>query len=222
MQAQLRMSKKVGDKEFKFIDVKYFDATDILNDDIRTLLNYKIEEMRNRYEMKLVDKDEQFIKISEQIALFRALEADGNVGISFDEMNADDMIRKLAIIEENPMKIWDAFNKHYQKGFFNYPIEKEFGITPGSHKQMIAKFDQKIQEFKDQSDIQLDCLSQKFDQERTLYRDQLRSKEKDIFDLKESFRLEKIKILANQEETFQFRLDKELARYYKVNIDEKQ
>ena len=65
MQAQLRMSKQVGDKDFKFIDVKYFDATDILNDDIRTLLNCKIEEMRNRYEMKLVDKDEQFIKISE-------------------------------------------------------------------------------------------------------------------------------------------------------------
>ena len=72
------------------------------------------------------------------------MEADGNVGISFNEMNADDMVRKLSLIEDNPMIIWESFNKHYQKGFFNYPIEKEFGITPGSHQKMIEKFDKKI------------------------------------------------------------------------------
>ena len=104
------MAKHTDYNGYKFIDVKYFDATDILNDDIRELLNIKVEEMRNRYEMKLVDKDEAFIKISAQIALFRALEADGNVGISFDEMNASDMVRKLSLIEDDPMTIWNAFN----------------------------------------------------------------------------------------------------------------
>jgi hypothetical protein len=48
---------------YKFIEVKYFDATDILNDDIRELLNIKVEEMRNRYEMRLLDRDEAFVKL---------------------------------------------------------------------------------------------------------------------------------------------------------------
>ena len=106
----MQMAKHPDYSGYKYIDVKYFDATDILNDDIRELLNIKVEEMRNRYEMKLVDKDEAFVDISKQIALFRALEADGNVGISFDEMNASDMVRKLYLIEDNPMTIWNAFN----------------------------------------------------------------------------------------------------------------
>ena len=58
---EAKLSDSTG---YKFIDVKYFDATEILNDDIRALLNAKIEEMRNRYEIKLLDRDEQFMKIS--------------------------------------------------------------------------------------------------------------------------------------------------------------
>ena len=140
----MQIAKHTDLKGYKFIEVKYFDATDVLNDDIRDLLNIKIEEMRNRYEMSLVDRDEQFIKLSAQISLFRALEADGNVGISFDEMNANDMVRKLSLIEDNPMAIWNCFKTHYGSGFFNYPIEREFGITPDSHHKMMAKFDRKI------------------------------------------------------------------------------
>lgn len=48
-------------------------------------------------------------------------------------MNADSVIKKLRIIEQKPDVIWEAFDKHYKRGFFNSCIENEFGITPDTH-----------------------------------------------------------------------------------------
>jgi hypothetical protein len=45
-------------------------------------------------------------------------------------MNANDMMRKLFIIEKSAKTIWDAIERHYGYGFFNKIIETEFGITP--------------------------------------------------------------------------------------------
>ena len=50
------MSTYIKLNGYKFINVKYFDGTEILNDDIRYLLNSKIIEMRNKFEMNLVSK----------------------------------------------------------------------------------------------------------------------------------------------------------------------
>lgn len=49
---------------YKYIDVKYFDATEILNDDIRYILNNKVREMRNKFEMLLVNKDNNLRQLS--------------------------------------------------------------------------------------------------------------------------------------------------------------
>ena len=70
------------------------------------------------------------------------------MGISFDQMNANDIIKKMRCITNDPQTIWDAFSKHYGKGFFNYPIEKEYGISPETHDKLISRFDKKIAEFR--------------------------------------------------------------------------
>jgi hypothetical protein len=44
--------------------------------------------------------------------------------ISINEMNANDMIKKLAIIEKKPLPIWDAIENVFGYGFFNKIIEK--------------------------------------------------------------------------------------------------
>lgn len=45
---------------YQFVDVKYFDATELLDDDIRDLLNKKLVEMRNKYEMIIVNKVKEY------------------------------------------------------------------------------------------------------------------------------------------------------------------
>ena len=45
--------------------------------------------------MKIVNKVKEFESVSEKVKVFKLLEKDGNIGITFDEMNADDVIRKL-------------------------------------------------------------------------------------------------------------------------------
>ena len=50
--------------------------------------------------------------------------------ISLEEMNADDMVRKLAIVEKKASVVWSSLIHHYGYGFFNKIIEEEFGIEP--------------------------------------------------------------------------------------------
>ena len=42
--------------------------------------------------------------------------------------------------------IWEAFQRSMGKAFFYKEIEKEFGITPETHKNLIVRFDRKIVE----------------------------------------------------------------------------
>lgn len=84
------------------------------------------------------------------------------MGITFDEMNSDDVVSKLRLICDDPLEIWEAFGKYFGKGFFNYPIERDFGITPDSHQRMINRFDKTILEYKDLSDKQIDDVCDRF------------------------------------------------------------
>lgn len=68
MQDQIQIAKHTKFHGFKFIEVKHFDPTDVLNDDIRELLNLKVDEMRNAFEMKLVDKDAAYMNLTKQVA----------------------------------------------------------------------------------------------------------------------------------------------------------
>lgn len=80
-------------------------------------------------------------KLLSQIALFRKLETMENIGITFDEMKCESVIHKLSAIEENPDRIWAAFDTYYSPGFFYGQIELEFGITPDTHDQLVNQFD---------------------------------------------------------------------------------
>ena len=93
--------------------------------------------MRDQFENILSQKTKDIKELNKQISIFRSLEKDGNIAISFDEMNPDSVIRKLSLISWNSQEIWNACIKHYKKGFFNNPIEIEFGITPDTHDQLI-------------------------------------------------------------------------------------
>ena len=64
-------------------------------------------------------------------------------------MNADSVISKLAVIEQDAESIWTAFDRHYHKGFFYNQIEQEFGITPETHGRLVETFDSRIGAYKE-------------------------------------------------------------------------
>jgi hypothetical protein len=52
-------------KEFKYIEIKYFDATELVNfggPELAEMMNEKIESVKVRYENALVDLDKQNIR----------------------------------------------------------------------------------------------------------------------------------------------------------------
>lgn len=55
---------------------------------------------------------------------------DGNMLINLNELNANDIVRKLHIVEKNPLIIWKALEDNFGYGFFTKILEEEYGITP--------------------------------------------------------------------------------------------
>jgi hypothetical protein len=64
-------------------------------------------------------------------------------------MNCEDIICKLQIVEDDPTVIWKTLQKFYGFGFFNVMIEKEFGINPYTHEEIVHSFVGQISSFKD-------------------------------------------------------------------------
>lgn len=111
-------------------------------------------------------------------------------------MNADDIVRKLKVIEKEAAPIWDAFNKHYSPGFFNKMIEREFGINPDTHEEIGNKFGQEVNNIRIMSNerfekllketrIQMDKLSNDIKQKHVECMAVKEQKEDDIKKVKE-------------------------------------
>ena len=62
--------------------------------------------------------------------MFEKLCEDGNMLVSLDELNAWDIVKKLAIVEKEPKILWKALEGVFGFGYFHPTIEEEFGITP--------------------------------------------------------------------------------------------
>ena len=62
--------------------------------------------------------------------MFEKMCEDGNMLVSLDEMNAVDICKKLAIVEQDPKKLWRSLEQVFGFGFFHPTVEEEFGITP--------------------------------------------------------------------------------------------
>ena len=107
MQSQMGVTNHIKMHGFQHMEVKYFDATELINDDIRNLLNAKLIEMRSKYEMAIVNKTKEYKSVQQKVELFKKLQTDGF--IQFDQMTAHDVIRKLKIICDDPEEIWDSF-----------------------------------------------------------------------------------------------------------------
>ena len=94
-----------------------------------------------------------------QITLFELLCRDGNVLVTLKEMNANDMVRKLQLIEKNPLAVWQAIESQYGYGFFLKVISEEFGITPDFQTNLQKEMASELSRAKTDANNKLQKLS---------------------------------------------------------------
>ena len=77
---------------FRFIDVRHFSELDLMDPEYRTIMNAKVDQIKEKYEQSLLQLEDLIGRQYDKIVSFRALEQLGNVGISFDEQTPDQVI----------------------------------------------------------------------------------------------------------------------------------
>lgn len=125
---------------FECMDIQYFSIIDALDERNRELMNAKLEDVKNHFNEKLLDLYKTNQVLDHQIRIFERIEETGNIGIKLSEMNCEDIVVKLQIVENDPNTIWKCIQKYFGYGFFNVMIEKEFGINPYTHEEIVHNF----------------------------------------------------------------------------------
>mmetsp|Transcript_4388 Transcript_4388/g.4146 ORF Transcript_4388/g.4146 Transcript_4388/m.4146 type:complete len:146 (+) Transcript_4388:853-1290(+) len=109
----------------EYAEVRFFESTNTIDENTKYILNEKIADLKRVYD-EIVHK--QLAKLTDyqrKICIFEKLCEDGNVLVNLDELNAEDMAKKLKIVEDNPAVLWDAFNAVFGPAFFNKVIEEK-------------------------------------------------------------------------------------------------
>ena len=108
------------------------------------------------------------------------------MAISIHELNADDIVEKLSIIEEDPKPIWEGFVKYYGNGFFNKMIEKEFGINPDTHEEIGNKFGQEVDFLRIEMNDKFQQISQEAKDHIEKLKKKMKQKQTEVLALKEN------------------------------------
>ena len=137
-------------------------------------------------------------------------------------MNVDLVISKLFHIEDNPEKIWHAFDAYYRPGYFYGQIEREFGITPDTHDKLVHSFDKKIAEYRTRAEQKVHQVTDKCERETRRLTLVVKAKEMDVVHAK----LEMDAELNRQKQVIadaaEFKVQQQLAVQYKLFDEEKQ
>ena len=88
LKGQLK-NRELKFKNFKYIDVQYFEPSHALDDKMCFILNQKLDEVRQKSNLILQRLQETNLKQSDKIQMFEDLSHRGNVGIKFEEMSAE-------------------------------------------------------------------------------------------------------------------------------------
>lgn len=64
-------------------------------------------------------------------------------------MNADHLVKRLALVEPSPSVVWTYVHKYYGDDFFIDMIEEEYGISPHSHEKLQQQMLDTINSYQD-------------------------------------------------------------------------
>ena len=77
-------------------------------------------------------------------------------------MNAEHLIKRLALIETMPSVIWTQIHKYYGDDFFIDMIEEEYGISPHSHEKLQQQMLEIIQKYQEQMQLKLKDMKENY------------------------------------------------------------
>ena len=219
MQLMLKEDKK---RKFEYLDIRFFEPTEILSKDMCQILNSKLKELKDLYERSLRRFDETNHKLQSQIDIYQKLEKDGNVGIKFVEMTAEQVVRKLKIVCKESREIWKAFDQHFGYGFFFDVLETEFGITPETRDTLIKRFNVEITKFKNAASTQISSITSKTHSELERLRKDLDERNLEISLLKSKHLIEIDRVRNDIEGAMEVKLQAQLVKQFRVFDNDKQ
>lgn len=76
-------------------------------------------------------------------------------GIKFKDMYSEHLIKRLAMIEPSPQKLWHEIHKYYGDDFFIDMIEEEYGISPHSHEKLQHQMLETIKDYQEKTQSKL-------------------------------------------------------------------
>lgn len=80
---------------------------------VRVAWNYQKNVLHDQYNNILHKLQEEQLNMRQKVLKFERLSKDGNLLIKFNEMNAEALMGKLLIIEDDPRVIWEALLSTY-------------------------------------------------------------------------------------------------------------
>jgi hypothetical protein len=98
-------------------------------------------------------------------------------------MNARDMTRKLAIVERDPVKLWEALSEAFGYGYFNAVIEKEFGITPDFKEYIGKQYAEEVNRMRNEMNIKVKKIRVSLKNEMDTFRNVMNKKNQEISQL---------------------------------------
>ena len=151
LRQQVLSKKEKPDENFQPVDVYFFSPTEELDEKTCYILNAKMNEVRDNFNHRLQMLYAQNKQLLKDIDNFEHINQDceGGEGIfvGFREMNADAIVKKMAILELSAEKIWIAVEKNYGHGFFEEIIEQEYNIDPNVNMEIQRQFNEKLTEY---------------------------------------------------------------------------
>jgi hypothetical protein len=84
-------------------------------------------------------------------------------GIKFNEMNADHLIKRLALIEPSSQVIWRLIHEKYGEDFFLECIEEEYGSTQKSADKFMRQIESQLSLLSNEQTISLSELKNTYE-----------------------------------------------------------
>lgn len=180
-----------------------------------------MKDLKHLYEQALTRFEVTNMKLQQKIDTYLKLEANGNVGIRFHEMSAEQIVNKLKTVEMDSKVIWKAFDQNYGYGFFFDVLEVEFGITPETRDNLIDRFNQEINKFKTVANTQISSITEKTHGELDRLRIDCEDKTLEISMLKQKHLIDIDRVKDNIAGAMELKMQGQMTKQFRIFDDEK-
>ena len=155
---------------FEYIDIRFFDPTEGLPEDICVLLNNWVEMVQTRYNMLLNEMRMNYEACMKQVNFYDTAHPD--LILKMKEATCDTMVWKLAIIEKNPRVVWRAIEEYFGEDFFKKIIEVDYGI---SDEKLQWKMESELEYMRKKTLLEMDKAGKVFQAENNRLKDEVQT-----------------------------------------------